>query len=151
MSDLTKAFTAAFDRESGSQDVFSDSHRELLDVLIEFAEELNEGETFTARLGTLPDTLTPTLEIKDNASGLGQTFFIGYGYEPFGGTPTLQLSTGADRKPVDDKEDGYAIQYPQDHDALLKAVGAEVAREVGDRVRQARSVAHLRGQRAPGM
>ncbi|MBI1214260.1 MAG: hypothetical protein GC185_00410 [Alphaproteobacteria bacterium] len=149
MAKLTKSFNEAYQQGARGGGKFTKTHEQLIDALQSFVDELNADGQFTAKLGGFTDE-TPTLKIKETASGLGQTFFIGYGWDVFGGSPTLQLSTGLQRTPVGDKKDGYSIQVERERDQLFTEVGKSLAAKIATLKTGAKTVQHIRNRQTPG-
>lgn len=128
-----QAFSAAFNRTAKKDDPFGDGQKAQLDALQAIVDDINAGGTFTAEI-KLQLKESPVLDIRNKADNLGQTFFIEFGHDAFGGSPTLKLTTGVARAPLADKKDGFSIQYESDRAPFLKALGEEVARN-RDRLR----------------
>ena len=133
MSKPVQSFYDAFEKAAKRSDVFGEGHQEQLDALVEITEEINKGGTFHAEVKGLMGKLKekeddiPLLTVTRLEDNVAQSFFISYGFEPFGGSVTLQLSTGMEKKPLGDKKDGYSLTYSSDREAFLKALGEKMA------------------------
>lgn len=128
-----QAFSAGFNRTAKKDNPFGDSQKAQLDALQAIVDDINADGNFTAEI-KLALKEAPVLEIRNKADNLGQTFFIEYGHDAFGGSATLKLATAPARAPLADKKDGFSIQYESDRTTFLKALGEEVARN-RDRLR----------------
>jgi hypothetical protein len=141
MANKLQAFSAGFNRSAQKDDPFGDSQKAQLDALQTIVDDINAEGTFTAEIRLLLKE-TPVLDIKHKSDNLGQTFFIEFGHDAFGGSATLKLTTGMARAPLADKKDGFCIQYEpgfciqseRDRTPFLKALGEEVGRN-RDRLR----------------
>ncbi len=133
MANNLQAFSAGFNRTAKKNDPFGDSQKAQLDALQAIVDDINADGTFTAEIKLLLKE-SPVLDIRNKTDNLGQTFFIEYGHDTFGGTATLKLTTGVARLPLGDKKDGFSIEYESDRTTFLKALGEEVARN-RDRLR----------------
>lgn len=122
---------------------FTDTHKQLLDVMKEIAAAIEAEGVFTAKVGVRLGAI-PELEIVNKQDSYGQLFRISFGHDAFGGTPTIALSVGAERRPIG-KAEGYSIQYDTDRDALLKEIGKEVARNRGVQSVTEAAVKHING------
>ena len=128
MANSTQSFYDAFEKAAKRGDVFGEGHTTQLDALAEIVTEINTGDVFTAEIKGMSEQV-PVLKITQKSDGNGQTFFIGFGYEAFGGSETLLLSTGMDKKPLGGKEDGYSLQYENEREEFLKKLGEETAQK----------------------
>lgn len=133
MSKPVQSFYDAFEKAAKRSEVFGEGHQQQIDALAEIAEEINSGGTFRAEVRGFMGKLTnkedgiPVLTVTRLEDNVGQSFFIGFGFEPFGGSVTLQLSTGLEKKPLGDKKDGYSLTYGSDREAFLKVLGEKMA------------------------
>jgi len=127
MTEPVQSFFAAFDKAAQRSDVFGEGHKAQIDALTAITEELNTEGTFNAKVSGFVHDDIPVLTVKHLENNASQTFFISFGFEPFGGSVTLQLSSGMDKQPLGDKEDGYNLSYGSDRDAFLKALGEKMA------------------------
>lgn len=133
MSKPVQSFYDAFEAAAKRSDVFGEGHRQQIDALAEIVEEINAGGTFCAEIRGFMGKLTkkedgiPVLTVTRQEDNVGQTFFIGFGFKPFGGSVTLELSTGMEKEPLGKKKDGYSLTYGSDREAFLKALGEKMA------------------------
>lgn len=148
MANKLQAFSAGFNRSAQKDDPFGDSQKAQLDALQTIVDDINAEGTFTAEIRLLLKE-TPVLDIKHKSDNLGQTFFIEFGHDAFGGTATLKLTTGMARAPLADKKDGFSIQYESDRTPFLKALGEEVGRN-RDRLRVMAGAAAYVTAKKPG-
>lgn len=127
MADLTKSFSDAFSKASKNSDTFGKGHKAQIDELSKFVDALNTEGKFSAEITGFLKSEIPVLDITEKASGKGQMFFIEFGFAPFGGSVTLQLSTGLNHNLLGNKKDGYDMKTERDRNELFAAIGAVVA------------------------
>jgi hypothetical protein len=148
MANKLQAFSAGFNRSAQKDDPFGDSQKAQLDALQTIVDDINAEGIFTAEIRLLLKE-APVLDIKHKSDNLGQTFFIEFGHDAFGGSATLKLTTGMARAPLADKKDGFSIQYESDRTPFLKALGEEVGRN-RDRLRVMAGAAAYVTAKKPG-
>jgi len=154
MSKSIKSFTEAFEKASRRSETFGEGHQQQLDALAEIVEEINAEGTFRAEIKGFMGKLVkdeddiPLLSVTRLEDNTGQSFFISYGFEPFGGSVTLQLSTGVEKKPLGDKKDGYSLTYGSDRESFLKALGEKMAEKCAARKLGGETVKYAAGRKA---
>lgn len=129
MSVPLHSFNEAFNNASRrSKKGLTKGHEEQLNKLKDIADAISAEGAFRAELTQWQgDTLG--LKMTSLADGQTVTFRIGFGFEPFGGTPTIILTTSAAQTPIGNKE-GYALQF--DTEKFLKELGTAVAEHLAD-------------------
>jgi hypothetical protein len=147
MAKPVNAFYDAFEKAAKRSEVFSEDHQTQLDALAEIVAEINTGDTFSAEIKGMSEQV-PVLKVTQKSDGNGQTFFIGFGYDAFGGSATLLLSTGMDKKPLGGKEDGYSLQYDNDREEFLNKLGAETAQKCAKLALGAQTVKYAGSRKA---
>ncbi|TNE28214.1 MAG: hypothetical protein EP349_08200 [Alphaproteobacteria bacterium] len=128
MAKPVDSFFEAFDKAAKRSESFGAGHKTQLDALADIVAEINTGDVFSAEIKGMSEQV-PVLRITQKSDGNGQTFFIGFGYDAFGGSETLLLSTGMDKKPLGGKEDGYSLQYDNEREDFLKKLGEKTAQK----------------------
>lgn len=154
MTKPVTSFYDAFEKAAKRSDVFGEGHQKQMDALADIVEQINAGGTFRAEIRGLTGGLTdkedaiPVLSLTRLEDNVGQSFFIDFGFEPFGGSVTLKLSTGLEKKPLNEKKDGYSLTYDPDREAFLKALGEKMAQKCATQKRGAETVKYAAGRKA---
>lgn len=154
MTKPVTSFYDAFEKAAKRSDVFGENHKKQIDALADIVEEINTGGTFRAEIRGLMGGLTdkedaiPVLSVTRLEDNVEQSFFIGFGFEPFGGSVTLKLSTGLEKKPLNEKKDGYSLTYNPDREAFLKGLGEKMAEKCAAHKCGADTVKYAAGRKA---